>query len=506
MMEPSASRAGFAPERVASIHISLFVCTLTVCTFLLVSHQTAHWFLIPIWFCGVLIAPDAVDWLRGRLILFDPGGIIGLLGVHFFFFAPLLHVTWDSWINYVEPPPDWRDWLGAMAIVNAAGLVFYQAAKKRAALWEGHTGTFWRLNRTRFLLTAVCGLILSGALQILVYAQFGGITGYIEAFTRLVEDPLSNGFKNQGWLFTVSESFPILAVMYFAVQAGHSRVGRSWPVIALVLLGMFGLQMLFGGLRGSRSNTIWGLFWAAGIIHSWIRPLSRRFVFVGVTLMVVFMYFYGFYKNLGQDAWTAVQRGVKPSELSEKTGRTFDGLLLGDLGRSDIQAFLLYRLSMRNRDYQYAWGRTYLGSAALLIPRVFWPSRPPTKRKEGTEAQFGAGSWDEDKWSSSLVYGLGGETMLNFGPIAVPFAYLIFGVIVGRLQHFLSKLRYWDTRLLLYPFLVNFCFSFLQSDSDNLLFNFIKGGLVPISVIWFGSSVSVNSKTNSLMVLSDRHR
>jgi hypothetical protein len=508
MIAPSVARAGCAPGHVASLHISVFFCTLMACCFLMASDLTVHWFLIPIWFCGVLIGCDAVDWLRGRLDLFDPAGIIGLLGVHFFFLAPLLHVTWNSWIRYVEPPPDWRDWLGAMAIVNAIGLVFYLGAKKRAAVWKGNATkeTFWHLNRKRFLPTAICGLILSGALQILVYAQHGGITGYIEDFSRLVEDPNSStGFKNVGWIFTLSESFPILAMIYFAVRADHSRMARTWQVTALVLLGMFALQMLFGGLRGSRSNTVWGLFWAAGIIHFWIRPLTRRFVFVGLTFMVIFMYLYGFYKGLGRDAWTAVQEGVKTSELSEKTGRTFDVLILGDLGRADIQAFLLYRLSMRDREYRYAWGRTYLGSAALLIPRVFWPNRPPTKRKEGTEAQFGAGSWDEDKWSSSLVYGLAGETMLNFGPIPVPFAYLIFGVIVGRLQHFFSKLRRWDTRLLLYPFLVNLCFSFLQSDSDNLLFNFIKNGLVPIFVIWFGSRVLVDSRTHSLMVQSGRH-
>jgi len=68
---------------------------------------------------------------------------------------------------------------------------------------------------------------------------------------------------------------------------------------------------------------------------------------------------------------------------------------------------------------------------------------------------------------------LAGEAMLNFGPIAVPFAYGIFGLVVGILQRFLNTLRYGDTRLLLYPFLVNSCFSILQGDSDNLLFNFI---------------------------------
>ena len=495
MLEVSEAREdlGLASRGVTSLHLSFLFCTLIVFGFVVASEQTAHWFLVPILFCGVLIGCDAADWLRGRLNLFDPAGITGLMGVHFFFLAPLLHVTWNSWMRYVEPPPDWRDWLGAMAIVNAVGLVLYRVARKKAALLGRQTSkrTFWQLNRKRLLFSAGCGLVLSGALQIWVYAQKGGIIGYIEQFSRSTDDP-DAGFKGMGWIFMVSESFPVLAMIGFAICTGRSLIAKTWPNITLLLLVVFTLQMFFGGLRGSRSNTIWALFWVAGIIHFWIRPLNRTFVFIGICFLAVFMYLYGFYKDLGEDTWNAYQAGeIDPA--ASKTGRTFDGMLLGDLGRSDVQAFLLYRLSRPDQDYQYAWGRTYLASAALLIPRAFWPDRPPGKVKAGTEAQYGVGSWEEHKWSSSLVYGLAGEAMLNFGPIAVPFAYGIFGLAVGVLQRFLYTLRHGDTRLLLYPFLVNSCFSMLEGDSDNLLFNFIKGGLVPMLVVWVGSCVLTQS-------------
>ena len=122
----------------------------------------------------------------------------------------------------------------------------------------------------------------------------------------------------------LSESFPILGMVYFAVYAGRLKTARTWLVISLVLLGFFVVQMLFGGLRGSRSNTIWALFWAAGIIHFWIRPLNRRFVFVGICFLVVFMYVYGFYKDLGGDTLTAFEAGEIPAEVSIKTRRTLD--------------------------------------------------------------------------------------------------------------------------------------------------------------------------------------
>ena len=69
----------------------------------------------------------------------------------------------------------------------------------------------------------------------------------------------------------------------------------------------------------------------------------------------------------------------------------------------------------------------------------------------------------------------------------MPFAYLLFGLVIGRLQRFLRRIDRSDARLLIYPFLVNWCFSILQSDSDNLIFNFIKDGMMPMTVVWCGS-------------------
>jgi hypothetical protein len=266
------------------------------------------------------------------------------------------------------------------------------------------------------------------------------------------------------------------------------------------------LKMLFGGLRGSRSNTIWGVLWAVGIIHLWIRPLSKRFIVAGVCALIAFMYVYGFYKELGRDFFAAYEPGVVDDRRT--ADRTFDGMLLGDLGRADVQAFLLYRLSTGAGEYVYVLGRTYLGTLALLIPRRVWPERPPTKVKEGTEAQFGVGSYDEEEWSSSRVYGLAGETMLNFGPFAVPFAYLLFGLVVGRLQRFLWRARAGDARLLLYPLALILCFSILHADSDNLLFMLIKEGLVPIFVVWWASRVLRWSPVATRMAMasgSSRH-
>ena len=455
--------------------------------FVAIDDRMLHWFLIPLWCCGSLIGSDAVTWLRGRMDLFDPAGIVGVLGVHFFFLAPLLHVTWDSWMLYVDQPPDWRDWLGGMALLNVAGLLLYRLAREWVASRGEDTPTnrLWRLEWTRLRPLAACALLSSAALQLWVYLAHGGLSGYVAAFTDSVGRPESEAaFSGMGWIFMISESFPIVAMIVFAFLSVRWGASKRWPALLLVLLAYFVLLVFFGGLRGNRSQTIWGLFWAAGIIHLWIRPLSKRFIAVGLCFLVAFMYFYGFYKSFGSDVFSAYHEGTT-EDLDKTSGRTFEGMLLGDLARADVQAFLLYRLSMPNRDYDYAWGRTYLGSIALLIPRRIWPDRPPTKTREGTDVQFGIGSYSEEEWVSSKVYGLAGETMLNFGLFGVPFAYLTFGLLVGRLRHFMARLRPGDARWLLCPFFINLTVAVLHADSDNLVFMFIKDGLLPLCLVWF---------------------
>jgi len=497
LLGPLSNRKGFHLARtdVASVLISCYICIWILTGFVATSDQFLHWFVIPVLFCGILIGSDAVNWLRGRLDIFDPIGILGLFGLHFFFLAPLLHVYWDEWMRYVTPPPEWRDWLGGMAFLNALGLLVYRISRNMFMGTESKRSrqTGWRLDRQRFSILVSGALLVAALLQIQVYAGFGGILGYMQTVTDLEN---TNAMQGMGWIFMISESFPILALMAFAVYAARKESCKSWPVIVLVLLVYFILKMLFGGLRGSRMNTIWGLFWAIGIVHFWIRPISKKLVFVGCVFLVLFMYLYGFFKSAGLDAVRAFESAEARTELTLQTGRSLQVAVLGDLGRSDVQAFLLYRLTTPESDYEYAWGSTYLGAMALLIPRSLWPERPPGKIKEGTEALYGMGSYIPGIWNSQQVYGLAGEAMLNFGPIAVPFAFLVFGLVVSRIRHFIATLNFPDSRLMLLPFLVILCLMILVLDSDNVLFVSMKDGAVPFLVLALSSTRLAVTRSN----------
>jgi hypothetical protein len=462
-------------EVLNSAVVSFFAVMIVDFVFLLSSDSFKHWFIIPISICGILIGTDGVDWLRGRLELFDPAGILGVLGFHFFFLAPLLHVSWDFWMWEVSGPSDWRPWLGFMGTLNAFGLVLYRVCRDGIP-WSSGPRTFWRIETPRFRNVLKVFLMFAAVLQIGFYISVGGIGGYMQA---IQDDRMA--FKGLGWLFMISESVPILTV--FLMILYFQRGFKKWQAFGAIVL-IFVLQMLFGGLRGSRSETVRVLFWAVGCFHLMVRRVPRKIIYGGCAFLLAFLYLYGFYKAMGANATEAFGGSDQRSSLEMKTRRNSQGMLLGDLGRADVQAFVLYKLTTDGRDFIYAKGRTYLGALLLPVPGMLLPFKPETKLQEGTEIGFGPGSYAPNVFWSSRVYGLGGESMLNFGALAVPIVYGLLGVVVGWFRKTTPKLLAGDARLLLVPFGAYMCFNLLVGDSDNLVFGMIKNGFLPFLVIW----------------------
>lgn len=459
--------------------VAAALCGTVALAFVMADHNVRHWFVVPVFVCGVLIGGDGIAWMRGRMNLFDPMGILGVLGLHFFFVAPLLHVHWDYWMNYVQPLPDWRAWLGYMAILNMTGLLCYRFCagavrlKGFAQRWSSP-----RVLHHRRLVTVLAILLpLTLVLQIVVFAYFGGVSGYIDAFSDR-----DGAFRGLGWLFVFSESFPMLAAMGYVHWVRRQPVPPRWTTLACLFVGFFMLQLLFGGLRGSRSETIWKLFWVAGMLHLAVRPLPKKVVVAGALFVIMFMYVYGFYKGAGRDTVGLLKEGLVSAE--EQTGRTLSVVLLGDFGRSDVQAYLLHNSIVNASENRFAYGRTYLGAACIPIPRIWWPDRPPTKVKEGTDALYGPGAWNSGA-VSRRVYGLAGEAILNCGFLSVPLAYSLLGGAVGITRRYIYSLRQVDGRVLIAPFLVQLCVTLMTGDSDNLAFAAIKNGLLPIGLVLF---------------------
>ena len=205
-----------------------------------------------------------------------------------------------------------------------------------------------------------------------------------------------------------------------------------------------------------------------------------------MALLVAFMYVYGYFKYAGIRGVEALSTG---EELREESAAPppVRRVLLADLARADVQALLMLRYCCSDRELELAWGRTYAASLTLLTPRFLWPDgRPQSKVLEGTRALQG---WapDEGAYTASNVYGLAGEALLNFGPLAIPFAYALFGLLVYRIRLWRQGFGPADSRELLFPVVVSALILILVSDSDVVLYHAVTfGGPVAVAV-WLGS-------------------
>jgi hypothetical protein len=453
-------------------------CALVVGGFLICDEEFQHWFIVPVLICGILCGADAFRWLRGQVDIIDPLGILGLYGLHFFFLAPLLHVSLNYWMNEGEGLDDWRPWLGGMAILNAAGLIAYRwtagwfaDAAKRPRI----NATYSRLSKESAKIVVPVFLLATAAVQIYIFALFGGINGYIAQF-----ETQSDGFDGMGWLFMISESFPILAMIGFAAYCKFNDIRANWKIVIFALMAFVVTKFLFGGLRGSRSNIVFTLFWAVGIVHLCIRPIPRKAILLIVPALIGFMYIYGFYKAGGREAvQVALGSADDRATMVQQTRRSLEGAILGDFGRSDIQAFLLYRFWDSDSDCEYAWGSTYCQAFYLFIPRNIWLDRPEGITKFGTEAIHGQGTYDRQLYRSSKVYGLAGEAILNFGPFSIPAAFGALGLLVGWVRRRMAVWPADDVRTLTLPMLVLLCVVSLNSDLGNDIFFCLHFGLIP---------------------------
>jgi len=163
-------------------------------------------------------------------------------------------------------------------------------------------------------------------------------------------------------------------------------------------------------------------------------------------------------------------------------------MILGDLSRTGVQGYELYVLTQTPESYDLRYGKTYLTAPSPLIPLWIWPGKPRSEKTiAGADLIMGR-SWYvpyNPYRKSTRVYGLGGEAMLNFGWPAVPFAYAVWGFLVGRLRRRLFHRAAGDSRLLLTSLLSVLCINGLISDLDNILALLFWNILIPVlAEVW----------------------
>lgn len=427
---------------------------------------------------------DTVKAVRGEYELIDAGAIVGVLGLFIFLISPVSQLAWDYWPFLPSLGEDVK-WITMWAALNFFGsLVYLYAIHGRGVRFRRRKSRPQRIvmfNHKRFVFPALIALAASAVCQAQVYLKFGGISGFLNAFTerQAVGAVNYDPFEGMGLLMVGAESFKYVFAMLAIYVFGKNVKSRRVEIFVL-LMGVFVIVfMLFGGLRGSRSSTLFSLFFAAGMYHFYIKRLSMKIVGMGMAVLFIFMTSYYWYKIAGMEGVTAIFDEQSRRNFSESRQDVGRYVVARDLGRMDMQTLALKR---RYEDgFDFVLGRTYATSLFASMPKAIIPYSPAQITKEKTELIHGRGSYyPNEPRQTTLVLGQFGESFINFGVLGVLVFYLGLGMIVRRSRQLAERLAPEDTRRLLLPLVVLVPSLLLITDMNVVLMQLMRHALFPV--------------------------
>lgn len=383
-------------------------------------------------------------------------------------FSPVFSIFYESYLVLSPRQINWNYWLGILAWFYMACIIVYYINIK-IFLREINPKQKNDFNKNKILIIGIIFLLISLFCQIAVYVKFGGIIGYMTSWTESREE-----FDNLGLLFMFAEPFPVIALILFCLLIDPEKVKSPLLILIFIFIVFFILKLLFGGFRGSRSNTIWGVFWFAGIVHLYFFRLRIVHFILGLVFLIIFMNLYSLYKSFGIDAFS-LQHSL------QDTGRFEDNptlsILLNDFSRASLHAFMLSQY-FDYGFYEWKFGQTYLSTISKIIP-LFSPEDIYSKNSAGSEILYNRESQLlYQDYHNSRIYGAYGEGFLNFGPFFAVIFFGFFSLFIVYLDNLSRTFNKYDPYYLMIPFLSNFSIMLLLTDSDNILFFTLKNGFM----------------------------
>lgn len=467
-----------------SVVIVAFTCAIDL-IMLLFFNVPFDWYLIPVSLCGILSGYQVI-------YIFSVTNEYGLrLPLVFYFyctlwfgcyFAPLLHFALNFWLifnNSLILPQKWEPYVLIVGTLNAIGLIlFIYSYKYFYGVSKVHNKVYLLLNAGKInYVYLLC--FVSFVCQVIVYAKLGGLSGFIATYETRSED---QGFAGFGLLFIISEFFPIALIFLFYIKALYSPLLRKGKSIMIFLVMLFVACMLFGGLRGSRSNTILTMLHACMVIHYFIRKFQVKEMVIGVFMLISFMYVYKFYKQGGSDAVAQYTEGTLDVSEDKYNFNVFE-MLLTDFARADIQPYMVYRV--QNSNYKPKMGATYIGGIIHYAPGIDKES-VTTKKTAATELLYDY-SGKAMGFYTTRIFGLLGEYILNFGYYTASLIFLPLAFFIARLDKWVYSLTPADVRNFIVPLWILFIVFLFSADLDNVIFFYMKRMLLVIVMLWLVS-------------------
>lgn len=426
-------------------------------------------FLLAISVCGALIGVDAVSWLTTRTGTFDPIGLVGLYGLFFFYLAPMLTVGWLQWPAYLPHVRDLQGSFAALSWLYVIGLLAYRLVMDRVPVRPSASVRRLDVGRLKIVLLAFAGL--AAVAYIGVIMSFGGPAGYYSTLTQGQAQTMQ-ALRGYGPLITAAAWLPMCLFAVLLVTRRDALRARPWLILA-ALAGFLVLTVAIDGLRGSRGAVVWPLLIAVGLVHYLVRSIPKIVAVALVPVLFAFMFVYGIYKTAGSEGLSSVSDAM---EVVATSNRTLSTLLVGDFARTTTQV-LTYE-GVASGTGSPAWGATYLGDLVSFIPGQVL-SGLPDKVAVGAQT-LGVNTPESAVYS--LIYGMSGEGMLNFGLAGAVIAFAFWIPLVRVAARVSLRAGRSDIGAgLLAPGLALLSVFFLFNDVDNCV-TFVLAYLLPLLV------------------------
>lgn len=435
-------------------------------------------YLIPLALSGILAFNKLLEKSKSETALRDVFFYTWVVIYLSTFIAPIIHFSRDYWIEYVYlEPKSWNELALYVSSIYLYGIiVFYSLDRKN--VYNKQSSNIW-IFKSNASIIVISLMLLSFFLQTLFYVRIGWISGYIHAFSYQSVD----SFKGMGTYFIASEMFPYLLLLLYLIKNQGKKASLSSIIIFLLL--MLISTIYFGGLRGSRSNTVYTLLHAVILIHFTIYRF-RRVHFIALSFAFFsFMIVGKWYKNAGIEVIQDFRKYDSGQIDSKMT--SFETIIIGDLARFNIQSYGIY-LMENNKSYKIKYGMTYFHS--LL---TYTPAGDKIKdflELEGKSDALAQLQYDFDgvirsnMRKNSRIMGFIGEFMLNFGVFSFVIAYFLLFYILSSLRGLTNSISTHDARFFIVsmiPFIIPLL---INSDSDNFLLAMVKR-IIPLSILLF---------------------
>ncbi|MEP1444771.1 MAG: hypothetical protein ABJK37_01480 [Paraglaciecola sp.] len=434
-----------------------------------------------------VILDDVVKILRGKRDLLDPALLIGVVGTFLFLISPVSQMAWDYW-PFLQNMNEHAVWIDTWAGLNFLGLLIYKwssstSFKKTNPRMSNVNGMRrWNFLDARFRIVAPAFLGMCFLAQLIIYISFGGISGFVNAFTQRQEYGALSGndpFEGMGLIMLVAESFKYIFAMYVIYlirKSGRFQSNNAFLLVMAILAITF---IFFGGLRGSRSATLFPLFFAAGMYHYYVRKLDTTLIAFGAVITILFSVSYYWYKIAGLQGIEAIYNVEARSSFHSQRQDANQYMISRDLGRMDFQSLALKNIA--TGENAPSFGRTYLVAIFSSIPKSIIPFNPPQITKEKTELLHGEGTYIHNApRQTTLVLGQFGEAIVNFGPLGGLAFYFLLGRWVYMVRHLAKKLHASDVRRLFLPVLNFMPVLMLITDMNVILYQLTRYLTLPI--------------------------